>query len=288
MGIRVILAPLRGDGKGESILSLAVALARRFEAHIDVVHVHAKPEDLLPFGVPIPGLLRESIVEAVARTSEQEEGHLRALFHEFCQARGLSEIDAASAAHGPGVTVSWRQEAGKQAAVVARLAPLADLLVVARPEVSGSLGHNTLETALFDLRKLTALAPPHDITEAGRQIAVAWNGSVESARAVSQALPFLARAETVTVLSAERPKVRDLDVDALRRYLARHEIAADYQDFRAGRHDLAAPLLEAAASFGADLLVMGAYGDSRRRELVLGGVTQHVVQHAELPVLLAH
>jgi len=288
MDLRVILAPVRGDGKGESILGLAVALARRFEAHIDVVHVHAKPEDLLPFGVPIPGLLRESIIEAVAKTAGQEETHLRELFREFCRARGLNEVDANATPLGQGVTISWREEAGKQASVISRLAPLADLLVVARPEPSGSLGHNTLESALFDVRKLTALAPPGEVAEAGRHVAVAWNGSAEAARAVGLALPLLARADAVTVLGAERPKLRGLDVDALRRYLAYHEISAEFKDFRARARDVAAPLLEAAAQAGADLLLMGAYGADRRRELVLGGVTQHVVQHAEMPVLMAH
>lgn len=288
MSIRMILAPVRGDGRGEWILGLAAALARRFGAHIDVVHVHARPEDMLPFGVPIPGLLRDSIIDAVAKTAGEEETHLRDLFHDFCRSRGLREVEAAAVSAGPGVTVSWREEAGKQAAVIARLAPLADLLVVARPGAGGRLGHDTLESALFDVRKLTALAPPHEVAEAGRHVALAWNGSVEAARAVSLALPVLARAEAVTVLAAERTKLRSLDLDALRRYLSYHEVVAEYRDLHALSHEVAGPLLEAVTGVGADLLLMGAYGDSRRRELVLGGVTQYVVQHAELPVLMAH
>lgn len=287
MEIRLILAPIRGDGRGEPILGLAAALAQRFQAHIDVVHVHAEPEDMLPFGVPIPGLLRESIIDAVSHTAEQEEGHLRGLFQTFCRRHGLTEIDAAAPA-APGVTISWREEAGKQARVIARLAPLADLLVVARPERAGNLGRSTLETALFDVRKLTALAPPGEVAEAGRHVAVAWNGSAEAARAVGLALPVLSRAEAVTVLASEQPKTPGLEVAALQRYLEFHAVSAQYQPLRARRHDIGAPLLEAASGTGADLLLMGAFGDARRHELVLGGVTEHVVAHAELPVLLAH
>ena len=102
------------------------------------------------------------------------------------------------------------------------------------------------------------------------------------------ALPALDRAEAVLLFASPEPKQAGLGVEALARYLDAHEIAHERHDFRAGRRDIGAPLLEAVRAAGADLLVMGAYGDARRRELVLGGVTEYVVGHAELPVLLAH
>jgi nucleotide-binding universal stress UspA family protein len=289
MAIRMILAPIRGDGRGGNVLALAAVLARRFGAHIDVVHVHARPEDLLPYGVPVPGLLRETVLTSMAGTERQEEAHLRGLFRNFCQGHGLHEVDADAAVpvRGGG-SVLWREQAGKLAEVVGRLGPLADLLVVARPEASGSLGRNTLEAALFDARRLTALAPPREVTEAGRCVAVAWNGSAEAARAVGLSLPVLALAESVLLFSSGAPKRSGLGVEALERYLGAHGIRGERREFGGRRRDVGKPLLEAAAAAGADMLVMGAYGQAHRRELLLGGVTEYVVGHAELPVLLGH
>lgn len=289
MPIKSIIAPVRGDGKGESVLALALAVGRIFNAHIDVLHVHAKPEDMIPFGVPVPGAFRETIMEAAGNIAHQEEEMLRAIFDEFC-ARHDAEILPADAPDYPvdRLSISWREEAGKQAAVILELGKLADLIVVARPDRTGALGMNSLQSALFDVRKLTAIAPPQPVDKAGTHIAIAWNGSGEAARAVAWALPLLLEAETVTVLGAPDENDSGRDDSRLRRYLHLHGIEPQSRDFAAGRHDIGGPLLEAAQKHGADMLVMGAFGAEKRRELVLGGVTQHVIEHAELPLIMAH
>lgn len=288
MTINMILAPIRGDGKGQGILALAVAFAERFRAHVDVVHVHARPEDLLPFGVPVPGVLRQSILEAVANTARQEEGHLRGLFENFCTDRGLRELAYdADPAGEQGVTLSWREEVGKQAEIIAELGRLADLVVVARPEREGNLGRNTLEAALFDAGKLTALALPVEVGDVGRKIAVAWNGNAESSHAVTMAIPILAQAAEVTVLAARRATSSRLGAGDLCRYLRRHGCAPRTVEIEAEGREVGARLLQAAQDCAADMLLMGAYGSEIRRDLVLGGVTQYVIDHAELPIVMA-
>ena len=289
MTIKTILAPIRGDGKGDAVLGLAVAIGRVFEAHIDAVHVHAKPEDLFPFGVPLPRALKDTIVEASGTMSAEEERRVRDLFEKYCAARGIPEVDYGSdEGRADRLTVSWREELGKQAKVIAFLGRLADLIVIPRPDRKANLGMNTLEAALFELRKPTAIAPPREVGEAGRSIAIAWNGSAEAGRAVGKALPLLERAEQITVLSTPSERPARLGVDELIRYLGAHGLAVDSHSFESSRKDIGAPLLQACADCGADLLVMGAFGDTRRRELVLGGVTQYVMDHAELPILMSH
>ena len=289
MAIKMILAPVRGDGKGESVLGLAVAIAERFDGHVDVVHVHAKPEDLLPFGVPIPGMLRQTILDAVAGTASQEAAYLKGLFRQFCAARDLAEVDRSAAATVPGrVTVSWLEASDKQAEVIARLGRLADLIVVAKPERGGALGRNSLEAALFDVGKLTAVAPHGEIATVGRNVAVAWNASAEAGRAVALALPILAVAEKVIILAAAGDHPAELGVDDLCRYLGRHGVGAEPRLFRARPREVGRMLLAEALQAGADSIVMGAYGDVKRRELVLGSVTQYLLDNADLPILMAH
>jgi len=289
MGIKSIIVPVRGDGKGDSVLSLALAVGRIFGSHIDVLHVHARPEDMIPYGVPVPGLFRDTIMEAAGNIAHQEEARLRALFDEYCATRNV-EVVPADATEYPldRLSMSWREESGKQAAVIQRLGKLADLIVVARPDKAADLGMNSLQAALFDVRKLTAIAPPHGAGEVGRHVAIAWNGSGEAARAVTWALPLLLKAERVTILAAPDENTPEKGHVGIRRYLRLHGIQSERHEFAVRRHDIGGPLLDAVAKHGADMLVMGAFGAEKRRELVLGGVTEYVVEHTELPLIMAH
>jgi nucleotide-binding universal stress UspA family protein len=289
MSIKSIIAPVRGDGKGESVLGLALAIGRKFNSHIDVLHVHAKPEDMIPFGVPVPRMFRQTIMDAAGNIAHQEEERLRAIFDDYC-ARHDAELMPVDASECPPdrLTVSWREEAGKQVSVIRDLGTLADLIVVARPDEDTELGMNSLMCALFDVRKLTAIAPPQVPETTGSRIAIAWNGSGEAARAVTWALPLLLQAETVTILMAPDENNAAKADENLRRYLCLHGIQPESRTFKIGRRDIGGPLLEAAQKDGADMLVMGAFGAEKRRELVLGGVTQHVIQNAGLPLIMAH
>jgi len=289
MSIKSIIAPVRGDGKGESVLGLALAIGRKFNSHIDVLHVHAKPEDMIPFGVPIPRMFRQTIMDAAGNIAHQEEARLRAIFEEICARHDVEMVPADALDCPPDrLSISWREEAGKQVSVIRDLGPLSDLIVVARPDEEAELGMNSLMCALFDVRKLTAVAPPQISESTGNHIAIAWNGSGEAARAVTMALPLLLQAQTVTILMAPDEKSPASMDEGLRRYLCLHGIQPETRTFKIGRRDIGGPLLEAAQKHGDDMLLMGAFGAEKRRELVLGGVTQHVIEHAELPLLMAH
>lgn len=289
MSIKSIVAPVRGDGKGESVLGLALAIGRKFNAHIDVLHVHAKPEDMIPYGVPLTASFKKTIMDAAANLATQEEERLRKLFDEYCEAKDIDPVPAdAETFPVDRLSISWSEQAGKQADVIRRIGRFCDLIVVPRPDSETTLGVNTLNAALFDVRKLTAVAPPQGVTEVGRNIAIAWNGSTEAARAVNWSIPLLMNAESVSILSAPDPDAPDNSVSAVRRYLRLHGVDTQLREFRIGRHNIGEPLLNEAKNVGADMLVMGAFGSIKRRELVLGGVTEYVVEHSDLPLIMAH
>ena len=290
MTIRRILVPIRGDGKGEGVLNHAVSLARRFKAHVDVLHCRPRPEDMLPFGVSVPAMLRKEILASAGTVADQEERKVRDLFDAYCERNDLTLVDGPS---GPEdrLSLSWREELGKQAAVIAVHGRLADLIAVARPDRERNLGLNTLEAALLETGKPVLLCPPRPVAAAetvGRHVAVAWNGSCEAARAVTIGLPVLAAAESVTIVALADGAQKPLGPEALKDYLASHGIAAGIETEKSKATAVGGALLKIAHASGADLLLMGAYGQSRRRELIMGGVTQHIVEHADLPVLLTH
>lgn len=288
MTIRRILVPVRGDDKGVGVLDHAVCLGRRFNAHLDVVHCRPRPEDMLPFGVSVPVGMRDDILASARRVADQEERRVRELFDAYCRQNDLTFVDSPPWPEDR-VSLSWREVAGKQAAVVSLHGRLADLIAVAQPDRERGLGLNTLEAALLETGKPVLLCPPLPVESCGRHVAVAWNGSSEAALAVTMGLPVLAAAESVTIiaLSGEAPHM-PLGPEDLKDYLASHHIAADVAAEKTKPTAVGGALLKIARAKGADLLLMGAYGQSRRRELVMGGVTQHIIDHADLPVLLTH
>ncbi|HVB67499.1 MAG TPA: universal stress protein, partial [Acetobacteraceae bacterium] len=113
-----------------------------------------------------------------------------------------------------------------------------------------------------------------------------WNGTAESASAVSAAIPWLKRADAVRILSADGYQRRGPAAPELAAYLALHEVEADIVMFQPTGGAVGAGLLAAARDFGCDLLAMGAYSHSRLRQLILGGVTRHVLERANLPVMM--
>ncbi len=286
MTLRSILVPVRGDGKGEGVLDHALCLAQRHNAHIEVLHCRPKPEDMIPYGVPLPSSLRQSIVKSASSLADEEEGKVRKLFEAYCEKRGIAEADSFPWPQDK-VSATWREATGKQANVIGIKGRLVDLIAVAKPDRDQNLGLNTLQAALLESGKLVLMCPPKSCSSLGAKVAIAWNGSGEAARAVTAALPILKLADEVILLS---PQGKELPVSAeeAKIYLETHGASCRLQPFTRGSRSVAETLLEDAKKAGADCLLMGAYGQSRQRELIMGGVTQHVVDHADLPILFMH
>ena len=286
MSLRSILVPVRGDGKGESVLDHALCLARRHNAHIEVLHCRPKPEDMVPYGVPLPSSLRQSLINSAKGLADEEEGKMRQLFDAYCEKRGIQEVDDFPWPQDA-VSATWREATGKQANVIGVKGRLVDLIAVPKPDRSQNLGLNTLQAALLESGKLVLMCPPQDCSSLGARIAIAWNGSGEVARAVTAALPVLKLADEVILLT---PEGKDLPVTAGEAaiYLETHGVSCRTQSFARTSSTIAETLLDNAKKVGADSLLMGAYGQSRQRELIMGGVTQFVVDHADLPILLMH
>lgn len=283
MSIKTILVPVRGDGKGERVLDHALAIARPFRAHIDVIHSHPKPEDLIPFATLSMASMRRQLTASASRAAKVEAGRVKHLFEKYLKKQKVPMVRKPSRR---GVSVSWHEMLGKQSANVALYGRLADLIVVAKPD--GNIGINTFEAALMETGRPVLMAPQKRVKSLGRNVAVAWNGSAESAKALTAVLPILEAAEKVAVFSAPITTESKLGVDAAVEYLRLHGIKADAKTMNVKATSVGDALFSGAAKAGADILLMGAFGQSRGRELVFGGVTQYIIETAEIPVILVH
>ncbi len=287
MALAKILVPVRGDGKGDNVLAHAAVLARRFSAHVVVAHCRPRPEDMLPYGMSVPFFMKQQIAEQTSQLADEEEQKLRGEFDELTARFGLKVVERPEA---PAVeaTASWIEETGKQVDVIRRNGRLADLICVAKPDVDRNLGFNTLKAALFHTGRPVMMCPPRDDAPetVGERLTIGWNGSVEAARAVALSLPIIEKATEVTILSGG-DEMRGAGAEDLVDYLAVRGVTPSVERFRPGKN-AGAELLRLSAEAGADLLLMGAYGDSHERETVFGGNTQLVVDKANMPVLLVH
>jgi nucleotide-binding universal stress UspA family protein len=169
---------------------------------------------------------------------------------------------------------------------------IADLTVIARSEPSGkATGPPGLaESLILTSGRPVVLFPLNSTVSRVRRILVGWNAGREAVRAVADALPLLVRAEAVEVLIVDPDRYRDHGQEPgadIARHLARHGAPVDVRRVPSRGADVDRVLLSQAASFGADLLVIGAYGRSRLSEWVFGGVTQTVLREAKLPVLMS-
>jgi nucleotide-binding universal stress UspA family protein len=289
-GFETLLVVMSDGESGRAPLDAAIQVGRDFQSHLTALHVKADPSLAVPLvGEGISGSMVEEMMNLAEKEAAQSAQNARTVFEEYI---GRWHIALADAPPAPDeFSACWREETGGEEDIVARRARLSDLVVVGRPapsETAPPYGA-TLNAALFESGRPVLAVPPLPMASIGRRVAIAWNGSAEAARAVAAALPFLSRkGAQVTILCAQEEGTPIDSAGELASYLAWHGIASETKTLAPAHGATGAALLDAAAKAQADLLVMGAYTHSRLRQLILGGVTRHVLGEARIPVLLTH
>lgn len=283
--LHTIMLPVRGDDKGDNVLAHAAVLARRFGARVRVVHCHPKPDDLMPFGVVIPKILRDQIEQVAGRNAEVTRHQMIDEFRTLAREFGLADQD-----HEPGkASARFVEYEGKQVDAVRTFGRLADLICVPQPDKKLNLGANTLKSALFSSGRPVMMCPHQENVSDGfaDHVAIGWNGSVEATRAVALAMPMIETASSVTILSSKATG-HTATAEELQRYLELKNVAAGIRMFKAKGSVVGATLLEETRAAGAGVLIMGAYHESYERESLFGGNSQVVVENATIPVVLVH
>ncbi len=280
--IGTILAVVSDTDTGLTALSAACTVGRAFASHIEALHVRTSVFAPADTATMFEGVRRAAEADLAGRAAATKR-----MFHDLCHERGIPEVAAPPARPAP--TAAWHEEDGREEDAVTFRGRLADLVTMDRPQH----GHEppnlaTLHAALRETGRPLLLVPAASAAPIGATVAIAWNGSAESARAVSAAMPFLARAAKVVILSA--PEGRSLAPAGtdLAGYLAWRGLDAACHTVAADGAAVGAALLHEAGGLDVDLFVMGAYTHSRWRETVLGGVTRHILSHAAIPVLMCH
>ena len=277
-----ILVPLAGTDSDQRALRAGFELAKQYNAHVACLFVNRNPTDALPVaGEELTGQIATELVTAVSEANARQCAKAKETFLRMVAETGAEET--LKPTKGQKVTAEFQETMGDPADRAAVAARLADMTVFAVPDIAYDI-----EPTLMESRRPCLLIPANIPAEIGKRVMVAWDGGPEAARALTGALPLLEDAESVTLVTAQDRELDDLATQALESYLASHGIAAEMKRVPLDGAAVGEVILETAAELGSDLLVMGAYGHSRIRELILGGATRFVVQNANLAVAMVH
>lgn len=276
MTYKTILVHVDTDRRCPVRLEIAARLARRFDAHL--VGLHAVSAFRLP---------AYAVAEAGTAILEAQKSATRAL-------AAASEMLFAQAIKSAGIASSeWRvseRDAVDAAVLHARYADMVVLGQVQEGDGSGVEPDFSERVVLASGRPTLVVPYAGKFESLGKRMLVSWNAGREATRAVTDAIPLLREAEHVDVVvfnpeGATHGEVPGADIGL---YLARHGVRVEVAYHRANDIDVGNQLLSRAADLGTDLIVMGAYGHSRMRELVMGGATRTVFESMTVPILASH
>lgn len=286
MPIKAIFVPLTDSESAAATLGAAFNLAKTFGGHVSTVHLRSDPSHALGdfTGETISPVLVEQVITDSETRSKETAAKARKAFD-----AAVKKAGAVTTKRAPkdALSASYDEVTGFSDDAIEERGRVSDLIVVRRARDAQDANARIVgEAALMGTGRAVLFVPPRAPAKIGSNVAIAWNGSREAARAVDAAMPFLERATSVTVISATESG-SDVDQKGILEYLSRHGIKNKGMKIKAGS-DTGKAIVNAAGRAKANLLVMGAYTHSRVRELMFGGVTEHALENAKLPVLMVH
>jgi nucleotide-binding universal stress UspA family protein len=286
--MKTILVPTEQNAGMQSALDCGLLLAKMFDSWIEGFPLRPAVADMVAMD-PDAGLTMVAVKENDADMVRQAEE----LFRLFMQSHGVQPkpADKPGDAASPPAAISWtwRADAPSGHDFVGSYGRVFDVVVLARPgDEWQSPSMVTLESALFESGRPVLIAPPTPPQSLATNVLIAWNRSTEQARTTAFAMPLLRQAKRVTILTVEGAVVAGPSGAEMARSLAMHGIAAETLTISPGKVSAGETILRKAAELGCDLIVKGAYTQSRLRQMIFGGTTRHILANAKLPVLMAH
>lgn len=272
MAIKCIVVGQSSDSLRQVRLQIGIDLAKRFDAHLNVVCVGERPD--YPAGM-IGRAMSLAYLDELAEAAKQRIAAMKLETEAACA--GLPSWE-------------WHVEQGAIDEIIAGYANLADLLIFGQgplKHIEGTISLEVSDYLVMAASCVTLVVPVGwRAVPVGQRILVAWKNSKEAISAVRNALPFLRDAQSTFILADAQDERVDPPGSELVAYLERHGIQAQIYGTTRGAGGEA--ILTAARDCDCDLIVMGATGRTSLRAMILGGATDHVLRETTIPVLLRH
>jgi nucleotide-binding universal stress UspA family protein len=279
--MKTILVPTEHHVSMQPTLDTALLLARKFGSCIEGFALRPGVADLVAMD-PDSGLTMVAVKENDAELIRHSEEVFRSFMEQH-------QVPPRSGDGPTALSWTWHKDAPSGHDFVGSYGRVFDMIVLARPGPEWqSPAMITLESALFESGRPVLIAPPSAPRSLGTNVLIAWNCSTEQARTTADAMPFLSQAERITIVTVEGATVAGPSGEEMARALKVNGISAEPITLKARKGGAGEALLNKADELGCDLIVKGAYTQSRLRQMIFGGTTRHILANAKLPVLMAH
>jgi len=281
MSMKTILVPMESNDAIQSSLETALLLARRYDSYIEGFALRWVINEYI--GVEMMGGIP---VERYEQDIAEQTKKARQTFESFMEKNDVPR----SIKTTKSMSFGWLENVPEDDNFVGSYGRVFDVIVMNRPDANSTgLYNRAIESGLFESGRPILLSPPSPPSQIATTVLIAWNCSTEQARATALSMPLLQRADRVTVLTvAGGTVVPGPSAEQLIRYLQRNAISAESLTAELDGRSTGEVILATAQSLGCNLLIKGAYTQSRLRQMIFGGATQHVLANAALPVLLAN
>jgi nucleotide-binding universal stress UspA family protein len=277
--MKSILVPIEQSDAMGSALDTALLLARKFNGHIQGFAVRVALTDFIELDTPSAAL-----AETLAQQNVKAETEAQSLFEAFMHKNSVPRAETRDA-----LSYGWLGNAPEGDRFVGSYGRVFDITILGKPSDPRGPRMAVLEVALFESGHPVLIAPATPVPQIGANVLVAWNGSTEQTRTTTFAMPILAKAERVTVLTVEGgTSVPGPTGEQMTDYLRANGVPATPMTVGLDGRKTGETILATAGKLGCDLLIKGAYTQSRLRQMIFGGATRHILANATIPVLMAH
>jgi nucleotide-binding universal stress UspA family protein len=279
MTLRSMLVPLETHDALPSVLQCALLFAKSFDCYIEGIALRPSYAGFIavdPIGVAAFPELDDQVGEQAKQA--------RSAFENFMRDNGVR-----SASDKSGVTCGWSAQEPMTEGGAGAYARVFDIAVLGRPaSTENGPRMSVFETVLFESGRPILIAPPKAPATLGKTVLIAWNQSTETARATGFAMPVLTKADKVIVLTVTGGVVPGPSGAQLADQLVRNGIPATERTVQPGRRTSGETILTEANALGCDLIIKGAYTQSRLRQMIFGGATSHILGESKVPVFMTY
>jgi nucleotide-binding universal stress UspA family protein len=281
--IKTILLPFNNVQPVDVGVEIACRVADRFGSYIEGMYCRQLMPIIAGEGITLPGDYLSEFEEEGRAQSNKAASTFKKLLDERSISFGVFEE------YDGGVLAGWSEMVGTGPSGIGEYARLFDLSIVARNQNQRANDwKTTAEVVLFESGRPILVVGESLPKTFGHRIVIAWNGSTEAARSLLVAMPFLEASDEITVVEVEGGMVSGPKAAQVAMRLTKRGMVARSETITKDNDSVGKVILDFTESWNADLLIKGAYTQSRLRQLVFGGATREILDRAPIPTLLCH
>ena len=275
--MRNILLPFEYIETIPHLIDCAVSLAKKYNSSVSGVAIHQRIDSFIAQegSIVFDSLHHDENKEEAIKYKEKFIDHINILKKSDTDLKDLK--------------YKWLSEELENQKYLGDLSRVYNVVIISRPyQELQSASLSSIQTTLFDGGRPVMLIPMNKQIDIGKKVVNSWNCTTESSRAVFAALPILKQASDVTILTVEKVITDGPSGEQVSELLASHGIDAKPVTISGDEKKIGDSILDFSQSVDADLIVKGAYTQSRLREIIFGGATRHLMLHSEIPIYLVN